>query len=105
MIDFTKPIQHKNEVGTIKVIFHDAIGVYFKWDYNNIRTSMDLDDFQKHFENVPEEPKKIKGFIAVFDDGHSTTIHATKEIIFNTFNRNKIVAIVEINATEGEGLQ
>jgi hypothetical protein len=78
-------------------------------------------DLNVAYENIPEEPKKVKGFIgffpkvkSIYEDGHFHDIvfreahyESTKEFLNKWAIENNIVyiAIVEINVAEGDGLQ
>jgi hypothetical protein len=105
MIDFTKPLRCKITKLKVNIIYSDEIGCLIRYNKNThfFRDS----EIEEHYENIPEEPRKIKGFIGVFINGDSTimkpTVEELKKRYFNTYAN--FIAIVEINATEGEGLQ
>ena len=104
-IDFTKPLQNKKTKLKVNIIYSDEIGFLIRYDKNT--QFFKYSEIEEHYENVPEEPKKIKGFIGIFPNGDSTimklTVEELKKHYFNTYV--DFVAIIEINATEGEGLQ
>jgi hypothetical protein len=107
-IDFTKPIKNFHTEEIVNVLYRDENGIYFEYKNSDfVRMHCTIDEFNKMFQNIPEEPKKIKGFIGVFTNGDSTimkqTVEELKKHYFNTYV--DFIAIVEINATEGEGLQ
>ena len=106
-IDFTKPIHTKQDPDNIlKVLFHDDRSIFFE-NSGGRRFEVTPNAFEQYCENIPEAPKKIKGFIGLFPNGDSTimqpTVEELKKHYFNTYV--DFIAIVEINAIEGEGLQ
>jgi hypothetical protein len=110
-IDFTKPIRLiKGDKAVVTILFHDNRSVYYHVNESGYRNEVSTEVFETIFENIPEEPKKIKGFIGLYinndeTDYESTALYATKEDLISIINPTKLLAIVEINATEGEGLQ
>jgi hypothetical protein len=105
MIDFTKPIRHKDfGQDTIKVLFHDERSILYELS-DGRRFNRDINLFKLAYQNITFERKKIKGFIGIDDEHCCTEIYELKSQIFDYNNHKKIIAIIEINATEGEGLQ
>jgi hypothetical protein len=115
VIDFNKPIQYIADLSKeVKILFHDEHSVLIEFE-DNLRSPTEnrhiytFDKFNLFFENVPEEPKKIKGFIGVFtnNDGmyRFTQGYQTKESLLEFSKDNKIHTIVPIEFVEGEGLQ
>jgi hypothetical protein len=119
MIDFTKPIRCKsNPLIRCEVLFHDIKGVYYELSTigeGSVRRENTVGEFRNLYENVPEAPKKIKGFIGILN--RKDYLQPSTKVCSNIFNNKEdlieyyksdvdgIIAIVEINATEGEGLQ
>jgi hypothetical protein len=101
-IDFSKPIRYKATHGLIKVLFHDDKGIYYEF-INSNRNHMDLDDFQKHFENVPVEPRKFKAYIGLKKLNGMDRIDASikkENLVDNGYEQ-----IQEVEFISGEGLQ
>ena len=109
-IDFTKPIRLiKGDKAVVTILFHDNRSVYYHVNESGYRNEVSTEVFETIFENVPEEPKKIKGFIGVFTDNDGmyrfTQGYQTKESLLEFSKDNKIHTIVPIEFIEGEGLQ
>jgi hypothetical protein len=106
MIDFSKPIHTKQDPDNIlKILFHDEISIFYENSAGQ-RFEVTPKAFERYCENVPKEPMKIKGFIGIYKydtDYGATSVYPTKEDLLEV--RSDLKAIVEINATEGEGLQ
>jgi hypothetical protein len=107
-IDFTKPIENFQTEEIVNVLYRDKNGIYFEYKNSDfVRMHCSIDEFNKMFQNVPEEPKKIKGYLAFDIYGNNYwstgTLNDIKRLLIK--DGFKPFAIVEINATEGEGLQ
>jgi hypothetical protein len=113
-IDFTKPIHTKQDPDNIlKVLFHDEISIFYENSAGQ-RFEVTPKAFERYCENIPEEPRKLKGFMLLVKypdrmniegDFIMPTLQLAKDEIEKLSPRAKVLAIVEINATEGEGLQ
>ena len=115
-IDFTKPIRFKGTHGLIKVIFQDKRSVLYELAdiTNDTRTLSSHYTFEKDCENVPEAPKRIKGFMLLVQykdrkyiegDFIMPSLDLAKAEIEKLPPSAKVLAIKEIEFTEGEGLQ
>jgi len=114
-IDFTKPIQYIADLSKeVKILFHDEHSVLVEFE-DNLRSPTEnryiytFDKFNLFFENVSKEPRKIKGFIGLSTSKETVTVYCTSVVYESKEKLLKCcggyTTIVEINATEGEGLQ
>lgn len=108
-IDFTKPIQNFQTEEIVNVLYRDERGIYFEYkDSDFVRLHCSIEDFNKNFENVPEPKRQIKGFIGIFTNKEQmyrfTQGFQTKEALLEYNPDLKIHTVIEINATEGDGL-
>jgi hypothetical protein len=118
-IDFTKPIRNISEpTRDVKILFHDEHSVFVEICSDILpkiqcRFIYPLEKFNVYFENILEEPRKIKGVIGILKDTVDyqglilrkvTPIFWDKEHLLENFAKVELLSIVEINVSEGEGL-
>jgi hypothetical protein len=110
MIDFTKPIRHKDfGQDTIKVLFHDERSVLYEL-IDGRRFNRDKKLFEIAYQNVPTPKKVIKGFIGLYEyvwEGIlrvDEIIYPTKDELKKTIDKDKLKVIIEINTYEGDGI-
>jgi hypothetical protein len=110
MIDFTKPIRNSQTEEIVNILYRDEMGIYFEYKNSDfVRMHCSIDEFNKMFENVSEEPRKIKGFIGLSTSKETGTVYCTSVVYESKEKLLKCcggyTTIIEINVSEGEGLQ